>query len=227
MINGKSVLCIIPARSGSKGIKDKNIKKLNGIPLIAYTINCAKKVKYIDEIIVSTDSQIYADIAVSYGAHVPFLRPLELSTDKSKTIDSIIFTINKLKKKYEVLLLLQPTSPLRRPIDVENALCLAGEKNFRSVLSVNKVELNPFLIREINEKNELVKLLNTNSTVRRQDVKTFYTVNGSIYINLISELTSTTSFNDNEIGYVVSAEDSLDIDSIEDFILAEKKMTLR
>ena len=100
MSNKSKIICVIPARKGSKGLKDKNIKKLNGIPLIAWSIKVAKRCKFIDEIIVSTDSLKIAEIAKKYGAKVPFLRPKKFATDKSSSFSVLKHAIDFYKKKY-------------------------------------------------------------------------------------------------------------------------------
>ena len=110
MINNLKVLALIPARGGSKGIKDKNIYDINGKPLIAYSIIAARNSEYVDDIIITTDSEKIKDISESFGANVPFLRPTELATDNSKTIDAVIHAVNTLKefgRNYDILLLLQ------------------------------------------------------------------------------------------------------------------------
>ncbi len=224
MINNKKVLAVIPARGGSKGIKNKNIYPLCGKPLIAYSIEAAKKSNYIDEIVVSTDSEKIANIAKEYGASVPFLRPSELATDTSKSIDAIIYTIETLKKNgniFDILVLLQPTSPLRITEDIDGALYTFAKKSFKSIVSVSEVNDNPILIRTIDDDGKLRRLLNTDSSVRRQDMKNYYRVNGSIYINLISEINANTSFNDNELPYIIPQERSVDIDELKDLAVAE------
>lgn len=224
MINGFKVLAIIPARGGSKGIKDKNIKCLNGEPLIAYTIRNANKSKYIDKVFVSTDNKKIAEISKSIGAHVPFLRPDEISGDCAKTIDAVIYTIKKLREveeQYDILILLQPTSPLRTTQDIDRALDVFVENSMQSLVSVCTVSESPVLMRTISN-NKLIKILNVNSTIRRQDMPQFYRVNGAIYINSIKEISRDTSFNDNIIPFVMSIHSSIDIDSIDDFMLAEK-----
>ena len=216
MIKKFSVLAIIPARGGSKGVKDKNIKDLNGKPLISHTIINASRSKYIDKVLVSTDNIKIAEISKLFGAHVPFLRPDEISGDDAKTIDAVIYTIEKLKdvkEQYDILILLQPTSPLRTTQDIDNALEIFLESSMQSLVSVCKVTIS---------NNMLKKILNINSTIRRQDMPQFYRVNGAIYINYIKEISRETSFNDNVIPFVMSIQNSIDIDSIDDFILAEK-----
>ena len=125
MYKNKRILALIPARGGSKGIKDKNIIELCGKPLIAYSIDAAKNSKYIDDILVSTDSEKIAEVAKKYGARVPFLRPYELATDTSTTLDVVLHAIdyvNKEEKKYDTLILLQPTAPLRKTEDIDSAI---------------------------------------------------------------------------------------------------------
>ncbi len=231
MFDSQRILAIIPARGGSKGIKDKNIKELCGHPLIAYSILAAKQSKYIDDIVVSTDSEKIADSARAYGAWIPFLRPAHLAQDNSKTIDAIVYTITALKesfsKEYDVLILLQPTHPLRTFEDIDNAIELFFSKNCQSMASICEVSDHPFFIREITSDHTLTKLMKLNSTVRRQDLPAYYVVNGAIYINLVAEITPDTSFNDNKIGFVMKKENSVDIDDLTDFYYAEIILTKR
>ncbi|XQP54976.1 MAG: cytidylyltransferase domain-containing protein [Mycoplasmoidaceae bacterium] len=211
------ILALIPARGGSKTIKYKNIRIVDKQPLIYYTIKAAKQCDFIDDIIVSTDSNRIARQAIKCGASVPFLRPANLATDISPTIDCVIYTINKLKsigKKYDILILLQPTSPLRSSSDILNAFLLFI-KNKQDLLSINQININPLLYRtKIND--NLYRIINKSSTCRRQDLPTYYKVNGAIYINWIKTLTSSTSLNDNPIGYVMPSHASIDIDTMDD-----------
>ena len=226
MYNDETIFAIIPARGGSKGIKDKNIYPINGSPLISYTINAAKGSKFVDYVMVSTDSQSIADTARQYGADVPFMRPAELASDTSRTIDAIVSAIGMLRergKTYDVLVLLQPTSPLRTSEDIDKAIELYYTEGKRSLLSVSEVKDNPVLIRRL-QGNNAIPILNVSSTVRRQDFERFYRVNGAIYINAVSEIDENTSFNDNELGYVMEKSHSVDIDSLDDIKEAEKNM---
>ncbi len=226
MYKDEKIIAVIPARGGSKGIKDKNIYPIKGRPLISYTIDAAKNSKYIDYVFVSTDSEQIAEVATRSGAEVPFMRPEELATDTSKTIDAIVSAIEMLKgigQTYETLVLLQPTSPLRTEKDIDTALELFYKEGKRSLLSVSEVKENPVLIRRL-EGNLAVPILNVSSTVRRQDFETFYRVNGAIYINAVSEIDGNTSFNDNKIGYVMELSHSVDIDTLEDIEEAERNL---
>lgn len=224
MYNNKRILALIPARGGSKGIKGKNIIKLAGKPLISYTINAALKSKYIDSLVVSTDSIEIAKIAEVYGARVPFMRPKELAEDTSKTIDCVmhaIRTLSEMHEDYDVLVLLQTTQPLRTFVDIDEAIELFFKNGEKSVVSISEVSDNPVLVRYLDENNNLQKLLNVSSTCRRQDMPKYYRVNGCIYINKVSEIDSETSFNDNKVPFIMNKEHSVDIDDMADLWLAE------
>ena len=224
MINNKKVLALIPARGGSKGIKNKNIYPLCGKPLIAYSIESAKNSKYIDDVVVSTDSIKIAEVAKEFGASVPFLRPAELASDTAKSIDAIIHAIQWLEEhgeKFDIFVLLQPTSPLRTSEDIDGALEKFIANGEKSLVAVSLVSDNPILMRTINQDGTMERLLDLQSTVRRQDMKKYYRVNGSIYINNISEINAYTSLNDNVIPYIVKPENAVDIDEKKDLVLAE------
>ena len=210
MFNDKRILAIIPAREGSKGIVNKNIIDLNDKPLIAYSIEAAKESDYIDDVIVSTDGEEIKSLA----------------TDKSKTIDSIIYTINRLRnmgREYDILILLQPTSPMRTVKHIDESLSLFFKNNQESLVSVNQIDISPILVRTI-EDGKLHSILNQNSTVRRQDMDFYYKINGAIYINRIDEVDENLSFNDNAIPYIMDDTYSIDIDTIEDLQLARQKL---
>lgn len=229
MFNNQKILALIPARGGSKGIKDKNIVFLAGKPLIAYSIEAAKYSKYIDDIIVTTDSEKIAEISKQYGASVPFMRPAELATDTSKTIDAVLHAIRTLKslgKEYSTLLLLQPTQPLRTTDDIDKAIEVYYQKGEKGLVSISPVDDSPLLIRSIGADGKLVKLLSQNSTCRRQDMPNYYKVNGCIYINKIDELDKNTSFNDNKVPFIMTKEHSVDIDELSDLWMAEYYLQL-
>lgn len=224
MIEKNKIVALIPARGGSKGIKNKNIIDLCGKPLISYTIQAALESKYIDKVIVSTDSQEIADVAIKYGAEVPFLRPGELASDTSKTIDAVMHAVGELEKRkeqYDILILLQATQPLRTAEDIDSAIELFIKNKGQSLVSVSPVEDNPILIRTIDNLGRMNSILPMKSTCRRQDMPLYYRVNGCIYINLISELDLNTSFNDNKIPYIMPKERSVDIDEIKDLLIAQ------
>ncbi|WP_339165019.1 acylneuraminate cytidylyltransferase family protein [Siminovitchia sp. FSL H7-0308] len=216
MFNHKTFLAVIPARSGSKGIPGKNIIKVNNKPLIQYTIEAAKNSRYIDKIVVSTEDSLIAEVSINCGAEVPFLRPTHLASDTSKTIDVLIHVVEELKKRgsrYDYIVLLQPTQPLRLSQHIDEAIEMIIQKQEESLVSITEVSEHPILMRTINESGETKNLLELNSTLRRQDFPKFYKVNGSIYINKINDnFNSKTSLNDNKIGYIMDKKYDIDID---------------
>lgn len=220
MFHDKKIIAIIPARGGSKGIPNKNIVDVNGNPLIVYTINAAKESQYIDRIYVSTDSTEIADVCCANGVEVESLRPQYLATDEAKTLDTLKYTLNLLQSQneyYDYVILLQPTQPLRSYVHIDEAIELISVHENPSIISVSEVEDHPIFIRRINETGELESLLQTSSTVRRQDLPAYYKVNGAIYINAVSDIIKQdTSLNDNKIPYVMGRQYDLDIDRLED-----------
>jgi CMP-N,N'-diacetyllegionaminic acid synthase len=231
MYKNKKILAVIPARGGSKGIPEKNIVEVNGRPLIDYTISEALKSKYLDNVIVSTDSEKIAEIAKKCRAEVPFLRPKNLAEDQSKTIDVLINLIYQLTATdifFDYIVLLQPTQPLRKSFHIDEAIELAIDNEYKSLLSVNLVQEHPILVRTIDNQGRLKNLLNINSTVRRQDFPTYYKVNGAIYINKIDDdFNENTSLNDNQYSYIMDKEYDLDIDEPLDLEVLKIKLGLK
>ncbi|PRR82846.1 cytidylyltransferase domain-containing protein [Clostridium vincentii] len=222
MINNKSILAIIPARGGSKGIPRKNIKLLNGKPLISYTIEEALKSKYIDRVIVSTDNEEIANISKSYGAECPFLRPIELAQDDSTTMDTILYNINELKEKFDYICLLQCTSPLRNAEDINKTIERVIETDSDSIISVCESQDNPYWTTVIEQEKLKFLLINGEKIKRRQELPTTYKVNGSIYLMKTHILMSEKKlFTDNTVAYIMSQEHSVDIDTLLDFKFAE------
>lgn len=223
MIDGKRVLGLIPARGGSKGIKNKNITEVNGVPLIGYTIMEAGKSRYLDDVVVTTDSERIKSIAEAYGAQVPFLRPGELAGDRTPTLDAVLHAVRSLEnmgRSYDIVVLLQATSPLRTSGDIDHAMELFIEKKGQGVAAVSEVSDPPVLMRILEEGGHLSKWLDQGSTIRRQDMPKTYRINGSIYINPVSEIKEGLSFNDNPVGYVMERSHSVDVDEESDLWLA-------
>lgn len=224
MYKKKKILALIPARGGSKQIINKNIKLLCGKPLISYTIEAALASDYIDDVVISTDSDLIAEISLNYGGQVPFMRPKELAEDESKTIDVAIHAINaliKIERKYDYLILLQPTSPLRTKDDIDSAIKIIIDGDISSLVSVREVKENPALMRTI-ENNKLKNIMDFNGSLRRQDLPKYYIFNGAIYINSIDMLLKQKKFVDEKTyPYVMDYERSIDIDEILDFKIVE------
>ena len=226
MFIGRPLLALIPARGGSKGLKDKNIRQLNNKPLLAYTIEAAKESRIFDRIIVSTDSEKIAAVALKYGAEVPFMRPKELATDTASSMDVLIYTIELLQEsndKYDYVALLQPTSPLRTSQDIVGAVNLLIEKNANSVVSVCRVEHSPLWSNTLPEDLSLKDFIRPEiRNLRRQDLPIFYRLNGAIYIVKVSYiLESKDFFGQESYAYIMPVNRSVDIDTELDLVLAE------
>lgn len=222
-------IAIIPARSGSKGLKDKNIKLLNGKPLLAYSIEAALKSKCFDTVFVSTDSKKYAEIAKEYGAEVPFLRSKTNSGDKSGAWDvvkEVLVNYSKLGKDFDTFMYLQPTSPLRETKDIINAYKLYKDKKANSIVSVCETETSPLYCYHLPKDNNLSKVLNVeNENKRRQDTDSYYTMNGAIYLADVKNFLKTNDIYSKKcFAYVMNKEKSLDIDDELDFISTEAIM---
>ncbi|MCS5503270.1 acylneuraminate cytidylyltransferase family protein [Lysinibacillus sp. A4] len=215
MYKNKKILAVIPAREGSKGIPNKNIIVIQNKPLIAYTIEPALESKYIDKVIVSTDSEEIASISKEWGATVPFLRPSYLATDEAKTIETVIHVLELLESKYDYVILLQPTQPTRKVKHIDEAIEEIVNRSYTSLVSVSKVKEHPILMRTIDGEGKLQSIMNKGSIIRRQDFQDVYKVDGAIYINKVKGLNFETNLNDNEYAYIMD-EKVIDIDETED-----------
>ncbi len=230
MILGKRVLCLVTARSGSKGLKNKNILKLGRHPLLAWPISAARKSKFVDDIIVSTDCEKIARIARKYKAEIPFLRPKYLARDTSLSIDVILYNIKRLDKdfnrKYDYIVLLEPTSPFTSTKDIDTSLKLliSNSKKFAALVSVTTTEkYHPSYALSLNKNMRLSNVGKTISNhTRRQELKSVYFPDGSIYISRISNLTDKKSFYHNQtIGIELPKWKAIEIDNLFDFNYAQ------
>lgn len=219
-------IAIIPARSGSKGLKDKNIKMLNNKPLIAYSIEAAIKTGLFEDVMLSTDSEQYASVAKEYGAGVPFLRSEITSGDAAGSFDvvrEVLFMYAETGKRFESICLLQPTSPLRDCADIENAYRLLEEKKANAVTSVCEVDHSPLWTMTLDETLSLSEFRkNASSSIQRQKLANYYRLNGAIYIRKIEYTDKGILLLDNdEVAYIMEKNKSVDIDTVEDFEYAE------
>ena len=227
-----NILAIIPARGGSKGIPDKNIREFCGKPLIAYSIDCGKKSKHITRTIVSTDSQKIADISIEYGAEVPFLRPLELAQDESKVVDAIVHTLEKLKSDEgyvpDYIVLLQTTSPLRLPEDIDAALERCFEREADAVVSLCQTEQLLYTIDNA-DRLTLVSSEEFLKTTNRQQLEKTYKLDGSMVYAIKTQafLEQKTFLPKNLVGYVIPRWRAVDLDEPEDFVVGELMMKNR
>lgn len=226
MVEQMKGIAIIPARSGSKGLKDKNIKMLNGKPLLSYTIEAAIESKIFEKVIVSTDSMKYAEVAKRYGADVPFLRKKELAMDNTSSwnvVKDVLLYEKKNEQNYDICALLQPTSPLRKSGDIKNAYKMFCNKNANAVISICEVEHPIQWCFQIDSDFDMKSFSNSICSEQRQSMPIFYRENGAIYLlktNLIMESTCNI-YKEKCYGYIMDNRNSIDIDSIIDFKLAE------
>lgn len=215
MIKGKKVIGLIPARGGSKEIPRKNVICVAGKPLIAYSIESAHKSKYLDDVIVSTDDREILDISQNLGAAV-IKRPPELASDTAPVISTVLHTID-LFPGSDLIILLQPTSPLRLATDIDEALEFFLRHEAMSCVSVRSATENPFWMYTISKRNELSPVVDSPIPVRRQDSPKIFIINGAIYLADVGWLRNSKRFIDEKtIAFIMPTGRSLDIDSWED-----------
>lgn len=224
-------IAIIPARSGSKGLKDKNIKEINGKPLLTYSIEAALDSKLFDTIYVSTDSESYAKIGVEYGAQVPFLRPAELASDTASSWDAVRCALKQYEeigKIFDTVTLLQPTSPLRTSEDILGGFQLFQENRAKAVIGVCEVEHSPLWCNTLPEDRKMDAFIKPESDKRRQDLETYYRINGALYIVDTKKIMETDQIYDAECyAYIMDQSHSIDIDTKLDFEIAKTMLAHR
>lgn len=224
------VLSIIPARSGSKGIPNKNIIKIKNKFLIDYTIDISINCPYIDFTFVSTDSIKIKKISEKRGLSIPFLRPKSLSTDKSNIIDTITYSLNKLEAlhniKYDIILILQPTSPLRIEMDVYKSLKLIKDKKFKydSVISITKYNgISPNIMYLT--KGKYINLIRKNTYFQRQQYEKVFFRNGLVYAIKRETILKKKSIFGKKIGFIETPfERSINLDTKTDLKILKKKI---
>lgn len=221
-------IAIIPARSGSKGVKNKNIRNLCGKPLLAYTIEAALKSCMFDEVMVSTDSEKYAEIAKQYGAEIPFLRSEKTASDTADSwdmVDEVLNCYKTLGKEFETFCLLQPTSPLRTAEDIIAAYNLYKEKASFAVVSVCEAEHSPLWCGHLPANNEFIDFVDDKALKQRQAGKKFFRLNGAIYfVNIERFKKERNLYQRGSFAFIMSQEKSVDIDTELDLIIAEHIM---
>ena len=221
-------IAIITARSGSKGLPDKNIRLLNGKELIAYSILAAKESNMFEKIFVSTDSALYADIARKWGAEVPFLRSNDISGDSASSWDAVREAVKKygdMGEYFDTVTLLQPTSPLRTSEDIVNSYKLMEEKGGDYVVSVCEMEHSPLWSNVLPDTLSMKNFMTKEVDKPRQELPAYYRLNGGVYIVKTSLLDGEMDwYGDKSFAYVMPKERSIDIDTIMDFKFAEFMM---
>lgn len=220
------MLAVIPARGGSKGVEGKNIKKLVDKPLLAYTIEAALRSKVFDKVIVSTDAIEIADIALEYGAEIPFMRPNDISGDKSPSDEAVVHALNYFENEgiiFENVCKLQPTSPLRTAEHIKEAYRMFLEKDADFVVSVCECEHSPLWSGTLGDTLSLDNfILNKVQKLCRQELPIYYRLNGAIYMGKSRKFTKIRNFfGNNGYAYIMKQKESIDIDTELDFLIAE------
>lgn len=218
MLNNKTFLAIIPARGGSKRLPRKNILEIGGKPLISWSIEAGLKSKYLDKVIVSSEDNEILDISKKYGADI-IKRAIELASDSSATFDSIKHTIDNLEN-YDYIVLLQPTSPLRNSIHIDEAIESIFEKKAEAIISVTETDHSPLWCNTLPNDLSMDNFLRDDILNKRsQDLPKYYTLNGAIYICATKVLLQEKSFflKNNVFAYKMDKLYSIDIDDEFDF----------
>ena len=222
MHKSKTFLAIIPARGGSKRLPRKNVLDLNGQPLLTYSIEAGLKSSYVDKVVVSSDNIEILEIAKEYKAKT-LKRPDFLANDRATTFDAVKHTIENFEK-YDYVVLLQPTSPLRSAKHIDEAIKLLDVKNADAIVSVCEMEHSPLWSNTLDSSLSMQGFLRDEVVHKRsQDLEMYYRLNGAIYICKTDKLLAEESFllKENIFAYVMSKEFSIDIDEKIDFKLAD------
>jgi N-acylneuraminate cytidylyltransferase len=222
MIGLHRVLAIIPARGGSKGLPRKNIRPLGGIPLIAWSIQAAQQSKYVDRIIVSTEDDEIASVARDYGGEVPFMRPHELAQDHTPGIEPVLHVLQNVSG-YDLVVLLQPTSPLRTTEDIDGAIEKLLNANAPACVTVTEPDKSPYWMYRLDDQYRMLPILKTEEFVsRRQELPPVYALNGAVYVAYTEWLTIHKSYLTPEtVAYPMPKSRSIDIDDMMDFEFCE------
>lgn len=219
-------IAIIPARGGSKRLPGKNIKDLAGKPMIAWTIEAALDSQVFDHVFVSTDDEKIAEVGKQAGAKVPFLRPSELATDEATTNDVVTHLVEWFESEYNqqvsTIAILQPTSPLRNAQHIKEAMQLMEKKSAKAVVSVCEVEYPIQFCNTLSNDGSMDGFIKPENLKRTQELEPYYRLNGAIYLlerNYVGKLTDL--YSKGTYAYVMGARESVDVDTLQDFKLAE------
>ncbi|KQH83647.1 CMP-N-acetlyneuraminic acid synthetase [Vibrio furnissii] len=219
------VIALLPARAGSKRLINKNILPIANKPLIAWTIEAALDVELFDDVIVSTDSDDIKNVALDFGASVPFKRPSPLSSDTATTDDVLMHAIKVLNlKSTDIIVLLQPTSPLRESKDIKEALLKLNDSNVQGVVSVCECEHSPLWSNILPESMLMGEFIRSDiSSKRSQDLPCFYRLNGAIYAYRVSYLEKHNGrvYSNDIKAHIMPTSRSIDVDNLTDFHFAE------
>ena len=234
MIEGKTAIAIIPARAGSKGLPGKNVRPLCGKPMIAWTIETALSSRYLDEVMVSTDGEEIARIATSLGAAVPVARPPELATDTATTLAAVEHVLDYYRreqvKEFDLVVLLEPTSPLREDSDIDRMLerLVRCWEDFDSIVSIGEVREHPSIMKRLSGDTIEPICPELTQTTRRQDNVTAYFPYGVAYIVKTKMLLSGRTFYTSRCTFhLIQRHQNYEVDDLEDFLCVEAIMKSR
>jgi CMP-N,N'-diacetyllegionaminic acid synthase len=229
MIARKSVIAVIPARGGSKGLTRKNLRPVAGKPLIEWTFKAAAESRFIDRIILSTDDPEISAWATELSCEVPFRRPDHLATDDASSIDVVCHAVNEVAG-YDIVVLLQPTSPLRSAADIDAALSTMERSSAPACVSVRKADDHPYLVFSVSESGVLMAYVPDRpvGVTRRQDLPPAWCLNGAVYCARIPWLLEKRTFVSSEtVPYIMKRDQSIDVDDYEDLLNAERALLER
>lgn len=225
MYKGKKILCIIPARGGSKRLPGKHTRLLHGQPLISYAIKATQDSKYVDEVVVSTDDQEIVAVAKKYGASVPFIRPKHLARDTSELVPVLQHAVAEIEKEgapVGIVILVQPTSPGVLAKDIDAAVKKMMSEGVDSCVSLTTIVDRPEWMFRVTQKKRLAPFMKA-TKLRSQDLEVLYRVNGAVYVTTRDLLMKkNTLYVPDKCTYILMPhERSVDVDTLEDFTIAE------
>lgn len=222
MIDGASVLAVIVARGGSKGVPRKNLLDLGGKPLVAWTVEAACAARTLDRVIVSSDSDEIIEVAVAHGAEAPFVRPAELARDETTGPATVLHALDALDDHFDYVVMLQPTSPFRTAADIDAAVGFCVSAGAPAVVSVTSTHSSPFWTFFVGSDGSMRPAIATGDIIqRRQDLPASYQLNGAVYVARSDWFRASRAFiADGTLAYVMPAERSLDIDTTFDLTIA-------
>jgi CMP-N,N'-diacetyllegionaminic acid synthase len=223
MIDGKSVFAVIPARGGSKGLFGKNIAQVGGKPMIAWSIKAAQESKYIDRTVLSSDDENIIAVTKDYGGDAPFIRPAELATDTSNTVDTLIHALDQMTKIYDYLVLLQPTSPLRITEDIDGAIKKCHYNGAPACVSGCEPAKSPYWMYHLDKSQKMRAVIESEHiTKQRQDLPEVFAPNGAVFVAQVSWFReSLTFYGPDTIAYIMPVERSVDVDTVFDLTLVQ------
>lgn len=235
MKDGKTILAIIPARGGSKGLPEKNIRLMCGKPLIGWTIEQARRSNFVDEIFVTTDDKVIAETSESFGGHALPLRPAELASDSSKVIDTMLHVLKMFETKgkvFDYLLLLEPTSPLRKMDDIDNAIrkLVDNESTADSLISVGEIALeHPIYAKRVDQEGYVQNYQDVqDSSMQRQSLPKAYFPYGVVYLSKVEAIRKyNAAYAGRIIPLLIERWQNYEINDIYDFACVEAILKLK